>query len=69
MKFERYYLSLQTRIQERVDDIIHNRIIYKKIIRRFLKEFNRKYCKKEVFGKYFEIKKSFYVINKQRHEI
>jgi len=48
-----------------VEDIIHNRILFKKIVKRFLKEFDKKYCKKEVFGKYFEVRKDFYVINKK----
>jgi len=34
-----------------------------------MREFERKYCKRKEFNKYFKIDKGFVLINKQRHEL
>ena len=46
-----------------IEDTIHNVILSKIIIRKFLKYFRKKYKWKEEYWKYFEFEKDFHLKN------
>lgn len=52
-------------ISPNVDDRIHFVIIYKKIIREFLKHFRQRYFKIKEFRENFNIEKDFKILTKE----
>jgi hypothetical protein len=50
-----------------IEGIIHNVILAKIVIRRFLRYFRNKYRYRKQFWQYFEIKKDFKVLTKKEH--
>ena len=52
-----------------IEGIIHNVILAKITIRRFLRYFRRKHRSRKQFWQYFEIKKDFNILTKKEHEL
>ena len=52
-----------------IEGIIHNVILAKIIIRRFLRYFRRKHRSRKQFWQYFEIEKDFNILTKKEHEL
>jgi len=62
------YIILSTLLDDKdIDGIIHNVILRKIIIRRFLKYFRRKYRWRKKYWEYFDIEKNFNLLNKKRN--
>jgi len=55
--------------KKNIEDIIHNVILAKIIIRRFLKYFRRKYKRNKEYWRHFNIEKDFNILIKKEHSL